>query len=138
MTCQLNVVSIEKNIFFGVVQRIQISGSEGELGIYPRHSPLLTFIKPGYLYFLNTAGKEEYIYVSGGILEVQPSVITVLADVAIRAVDLDKNLILEKKQQVEEYIKKNNSYIKNKKIIKELTEALAKLRIIQMMEKSKS
>lgn len=138
MTCQLNVVSIEKNIFFGVVQKIQISGSEGELGIYPRHSPLLTFIKPGYLYFLNNAGKEEYIYISGGILEVQPSVITVLADIAIRAVDLDKNLILEKKKQVEEYIKKDNSYIKNKTIIKELTEALAKLRIIQMMERSKS
>ena len=138
MTCQLNVVSIEKNIFFGVVKRIQISGSEGELGIYPRHSPLLTFIKPGYLYFLDNAEKKEYIYISGGILEVQPSVITVLADIAIRAVDLDKKLILEKKQQVEEYIKKNNSYIKNKKIIKELTEVLAKLRIIQIMERSKS
>ncbi|CAL4041941.1 ATP synthase epsilon chain [Buchnera aphidicola (Pemphigus populi)] len=137
MTCQLNIVSVEKSIFSGLVKKIQISGSEGELGIYPGHAPLLTFIKPGYIYFLNHLDKEEYVYISSGILEVQPSIITVLADIAVRALDLDYNLIIEEKQQAEKNIKKDKSDFYNKKMIKELTEALAKLRIIQMMKRIK-
>lgn len=137
MICQLNIVSFEKNIFSGLVKKMQITGSEGELGIYPGHTPLLTFIKPaGYIYFLNNLGKEEYVYVSGGILEVQPFEVTVLADIAIRAMDLDYNLILEEKRKAEELIKKSDVDINKKNIIQQLKVVLAKLHIIQIMEKS--
>lgn len=137
MICQLNIVSFETNIFSGLVKKVQITGSEGELGIYPGHTPLLTFIKQaGYIYFLNNLGKEEYVYVSGGILEVQPFEVTVLADIAIRAMDLDYNLILEEKRKAEELIKKSDVDINKKNIIQQLKVVLAKLHIIQIMERS--
>lgn len=137
MTYQLNVVSFETNIFSGLVKKVQITGSEGELGIYPGHTPLLTFIKTaGYIYFLNNLGKEEYVFVSGGILEVQPFEVTVLADIAIRAMDLNYNFIIEEKRKIEELIKKNDVNINKKNIVQQLKVILAKLRIIQIMERS--
>ncbi|CAL4317622.1 ATP synthase F1 subunit epsilon [Buchnera aphidicola] len=137
MTYQLNVVSFETNIFSGLVKKIQITGSEGELGIYPGHTPLLTFIKQsGYICFLNNLGKKEYVYISGGILEVQPFEVTVLADIAIRAMDLDKNFILEEKRKYEELIKKSDESTDKKNIMQKLKVILAKLHIIQIMERS--
>ncbi|MCW5196773.1 F0F1 ATP synthase subunit epsilon [Buchnera aphidicola (Pemphigus obesinymphae)] len=137
MIFQLNIVSFETNIFSGLVEKVRITGSEGELGIYPGHAPLLTFIKKaGYIYFLNNLGKTEYVYISDGILEIQPFEVTVLADNAIRAMDLDYNLILEEKKKAEELIKKNDVNINKKNIKKQLKVVLAKLHIIQMMERS--
>jgi len=136
MICQLNIVSIEKNIFSGVVKNIQISGSQGELGIYPGHSPLLTSIKPGILYFLCQSGKKELFYISGGVLEVQPNIITVLADMVIPAIDLDLESILQTKTRAEKNINKNSQFnIDKKENIQDLSESLAKLRVIKMMEK---
>ncbi|MCE1848654.1 F0F1 ATP synthase subunit epsilon, partial [Enterobacter hormaechei] len=80
MTYHLNVVSAESRMFEGLVQKIQVTGSEGELGIYPGHAPLLTAIKPGMVRIVKQFGEEEVIYLSGGILEVQPSGVIVLAD----------------------------------------------------------
>lgn len=84
MTYHLDVVSAEQQMFSGLVEKIQVTGSEGELGIYPGHAPLLTAIKPGMIRIVKQHGHEEFIYLSGGILEVQPGSVTVLADTAIR------------------------------------------------------
>ena len=89
MTYHLDVVSAEQQMFSGLVEKIQVTGSEGELGIYPGHAPLLTAIKPGMIRIVKQHGHEEFIYLSGGILEVQPGNVTVLADTAIRGQDLD-------------------------------------------------
>ena len=83
-TFNLIIVSAERKIFEGAVKQIQATGVEGELGILPNHTPLMTAIKPGIVKFTLEDGNEEVIYVSGGFLEVQPKVVTVLADVAIR------------------------------------------------------
>ena len=79
MTYHLDVVSAEQQMFSGLVEKIQVTGSEGELGIYPGHAPLLTAIKPGMIRIVKQHGHEEFIYLSGGILEVQPGNVTVLA-----------------------------------------------------------
>ena len=90
MTYHLDVVSAEQQMFSGLVEKIQVTGSEGELGIYPGHAPLLTAIKPGMIRIVKQHGHEEIIYLSGGILEVQPNSVTVLADTAVRSEDLDE------------------------------------------------
>lgn len=90
MTYHLDVVSAEQQMFSGLVEKIQVTGSEGELGIFPGHAPLLTAIKPGMIRIVKQFGHEEFIYLSGGILEVQPGSVTVLADTAIRGQDLDE------------------------------------------------
>ena len=90
MTYHLDVVSAEQQMFSGLVEKIQVTGSEGELGIYPGHAPLLTAIKPGMIRIVKQFGHEEFIYLSGGILEVQPNSVTVLADTAVRSEDLDE------------------------------------------------
>lgn len=84
MTYHLDVVSAEQQMFSGLVEKIQVTGSEGELGIFPGHAPLLTAIKPGMIRIVKQFGHEEFIYLSGGILEVQHGSVTVLADTAIR------------------------------------------------------
>ncbi|WP_343192178.1 ATP synthase F1 subunit epsilon [Buchnera aphidicola (Formosaphis micheliae)] len=135
MTCQLNLVSFEKNIFSGLVKKIHISTHEGELGIYPGHSPLLARIKMGLIYLMHDSEQEEYMYISGGILEVQPDIITILADVVILALDLNFNLIIQQKKIAKENINKEISNAKNVVYINQLNEALAKLRVCQMTEK---
>ena len=77
MTYHLDVVSAEQQMFYGLVEKIQVTGSEGELGIYPGHAPLLTAIKPGMIRIVKQHGHEEFIYLSGGVLEVQPGNVTV-------------------------------------------------------------
>lgn len=94
-TFNLTVVSAEEKIFSGVVESIQVTGSEGELGILAGHTPLLTSIKPGIVKVMKE-GKEEVIYVSGGFLEVQPGNVIVLADTAIRGEELIKNVSLQR------------------------------------------
>ena len=104
MTYHLDVVSAEQQMFSGLVEKIQVTGSEGELGIYPGHAPLLTAIKPGMIRIVKQHGHEEFIYLSGGILEVQPGNVTVLADTAIRGQDLDEARAMEAKRKAEEQL----------------------------------
>lgn len=132
MAFYLDVVSIEKRIFSGLVKNIRVSGIEGELGIYSGHTQLLSMIKPGVIYIAHTNYKQEYIYISSGILEVQPSVVSILADVAIHAIDLDQASILKEKKQAEEYIK--SACIKKEKdnMSIQLSKAIAKLRVLEM------
>lgn len=105
MTIHVDVVSAEESLFSGLVEFAVFPGEAGELGILPHHTPLLTRIKPGTIR-LKTGGQFETLYVSGGMLEVQPHMITVLADTAIRAADLDEAKVLEAKRLAEEALSK--------------------------------
>lgn len=102
-TIHVDVVSNEQAIFSGEAEFVVLPGEAGELGIYPRHTPLITRIKPGTVKITPAGGgAEQLIFVAGGILEVQPKVITVLADTAVRADDLDEKKALEAKQRAED------------------------------------
>lgn len=101
-TIQVDVVSAEASIFSGEAEFVVLPGESGELGIYPRHAPLITRIKPGAVRILKAGGEEELIFVAGGILEVQPKLITVLADTAIRGHDLDEAKANEAIKKAEE------------------------------------
>lgn len=136
MTYHLDVVSAEERIFSGLVEKIQVTGSEGELGIYPGHAPLLTAIKPGMIRIVKQHGREEYIYLSGGILEVQSSVVTVLADTAIRGTDLDEVRAMEAKNEVEKNIHNSHGDVDYAQASAELAKAIAKLRVIELTKKS--
>ena len=136
MTVHVDVVSAEESIFSGLVEMVVVPGEMGELGIYPRHAPLLTRIKPGSVR-LKLPDQSEFmlIYVSGGMLEVQPSVVTILADTAIRGADLDEARSLEAKHAAEEAMKNRASDIDYAKAQAELSEALAQLQAIQKIRK---
>lgn len=137
MDFYLDVVSVEKRIFSGSIDKIRISGSEGEMGIYPGHSQLLSIIKPGIIYIYHKNKTEECLYVSGGILEVQPSIISILADIVIRGVDLDRKRVLKAKKQAEEYLKKEIIKVKKDDVLFEISKEIAKLRVLEIMDKFK-
>jgi len=101
-TMHVDVVSAEESIFSGEAEFVVLPGEAGELGIYPRHTPLITRIKPGTVRIQKPGGEEELVFVAGGILEVQPKVITVLADTAIRGKDLDEAKASEALRKAEE------------------------------------
>ncbi|MEN5017512.1 F0F1 ATP synthase subunit epsilon [Erwinia sp. Eh17-17] len=132
MTFHLDVVSAELQMFSGLVQSIQVSGSEGELGIRPNHAPLLTAIKPGMVRIVKQHGEEEVIYLSGGVLEVQPGAVTVLADTAIRGSDLDEARALEAKRKAEEHMNSSHGDVDFAMASAELAKAIAKLRVIEL------
>jgi F-type H+-transporting ATPase subunit epsilon len=101
-TMHIDVVSAEESIFSGEAEFVVLPGEAGELGIYPRHTPLITRIKPGAVRIQKPGGEEEFVFVAGGILEVQPKLITVLADTAIRGHDLDEAKANEAIRKAEE------------------------------------
>lgn len=108
MTVHVDVVSAEESLFSGLAEIVIVPGQMGELGIYPRHAALLTRIKPGSVRIKRPdQAQEELIYVSGGMLEVQPDVVTILADTAIRGKDLDESRAIEAKRAAEEALKKS-------------------------------
>ncbi|KDD79609.1 F0F1 ATP synthase subunit epsilon [Glaesserella parasuis] len=125
---ELTVVSAERKIFEGQVTSVRVSGVDGELGVYAGHTPLLTAIKPGMVKFTLEDNKEEFIYVSGGFLEVQPTVVTVLADVAIRGEELDEQRILAAKRKAEETMSKTNEADMTAKLAREI----AKLHVYEL------
>ena len=134
-TFNLIIVSAERKIFEGEVKQIQATGVEGELGILSGHTPLLTAIKPGIVKFTLQDGNEEVIYVSGGFLEVQPNIVTVLADVAIRGSELDTERIREAKRKAEENIVSHASDVDHDLLVAKLSKELAKLRAYELTEK---
>lgn len=135
MTVNLDVVSAEDKIFSGLVESIQVTGSEGELGIQYGHAPLLTTIKAGMVRVVKQFGDEELIYVAGGVLEVQPGHITVLADTAVRAEDLDEQAALEAKKRVEEHIANPSADFDYAEAAVELAEVIAQLKLIRKLRK---
>ncbi|HXU93163.1 MAG TPA: F0F1 ATP synthase subunit epsilon [Gallionella sp.] len=139
MTVHVDVVSAEESLFSGLAEVVVVPGEMGELGIYPRHTALMTRIKPGSVRIKRPdQEQEELIYVSGGMLEVQPNVVTVLADTAIRGGDLDEARALEAKQAAEEAMKNRTSDIDYAQAQAELAEAIAQLRAIQQLRKQGS
>ncbi len=135
MGYHLDVVSAESRLFSGMVQKIQVTGSEGELGIYPGHAPLLTAIKPGMIRIVKQPGEEEFIYLSGGLLEVQPNIVIVLADTAIRGEDLDEVKAMESMRKAEAHIHSSHGDIDYAQASAELARAIAKLRVIELTKK---
>ena len=134
-TVNLNVVSAEESLFSGRIESLQITGSEGELGIMPGHAPLLTSLKPGMVRIVKKGGTEEVIYISGGMLEVQPNQVTVLADVATRGDDLDEQAAQEAKQRAEARLNDHGDDVNYAEAAAELARAVAKLRVIQATSK---
>lgn len=131
LTVNLNVVSAEESLFSGSIKSLQITGSEGELGIMPGHAPLLTSLKPGMARIVTNLGEEEIIYLSGGMLEVQPNHVTVLADVAARVDDLDEQAALEAKQRAHDHMNSHGDDVDYAEVAVELARAVAQLRAIQ-------
>jgi len=135
MTTHLDVVSAEESLFSGRVSHLQVSGQEGELGVMPGHTPLLTPIKPGMVKMVKQHGGEEVFYISGGFLEVQPGGVTVLADTAIRGQDLDKAKAEEARRSAQEQISNPSKDIDYALVTAQLAQAIAKLRVIKMLRK---
>jgi F-type H+-transporting ATPase subunit epsilon len=133
-TIHVDVVSAEEQIFSGEAEFVALPGEAGELGIYPRHIPLITRIRPGAVR-IQVAGQaeEEFVFVAGGILEVQPNGVTVLADTAIRGTDLDEAKAQEAKKMAEELMLNQDSKIDYAKAQAELAAAIAQLAAIQKL-----
>ena len=134
-TVNLNVVSAQESLFSGSIKSLQITGSEGELGILPGHAPLLTSLKPGMALITKEDGTEEVIYLSGGMLEVQPNNVIVLADIATRGCDLDEQAALAAKQRAEEHMNASGTDVDFAEVAAELARAVAQLRVIQANNK---
>ncbi len=133
----VDVVSAGESIFSGEAEYVVLPGEAGELGIYPRHTPLLTRIKPGTVRIKVPDAEFEMIYVSGGMLEVQPTIVTVLADTAIRGGDLDEAKALEAKKAAEEALQNRSAEMDYAKAEAELAEAVAQLATIEQLKKRK-
>jgi len=136
MTMHIDIVSAEAEIFSGTVEVVVAPAIMGEVGIYPRHTQMLTPLKPGEVRVTKQGGEEESFYVSGGILEVQPHCVTVLSDTCVRAHDLDEAAALEAKQAAEQAIKDRDSEMELAEAQAKLAEAVAQLQAIQRMKKT--
>ncbi|BEV09486.1 F0F1 ATP synthase subunit epsilon [Methylophilus glucosoxydans] len=136
-TVHVDVVSAEESIFSGEAEFVVAPAGAGEVGIYPNHAPMITTIKPGALRIKQSAEQEEtLIFISGGMLEVQPGMITVLADTAIRGQDLDEAKAIAAKEAAEEALKNRSSEIDYAAAQAELAEAVAQIQAIQKLRKS--
>ncbi|AJY48546.1 MULTISPECIES: F0F1 ATP synthase subunit epsilon [Halomonadaceae] len=132
-TC--NIVSAEASIFSGTVEQVIASGMMGDLGILPGHAPLLTELQPGPVRVIYDGGTEENFYVTGGFMEVQPDVVTILADSASRASDLNEAAAEEARQQALKAFNEKSSELDYTRAAAELAEAVAQLRTIQQLRK---
>ena len=136
MTIHVDVVSAEESIFSGLAEFVALPGEAGELGILPGHMPLLTRIKPGAVRVkLPNQEAEELFFVAGGMLEVQPALVTVLADTAIRGKDLDEAKALDAKKRAEEAMANRSSELDYARAQAELAEAIAQLAALQKLRK---
>ena len=137
MTVHVDIVSAEGAIHSGLATMVYAPGEMGELGIAPRHSPLITRLKPGDVRVDTGDGEMEHFYVSGGMLEVQPDVVTVLADTAIRAENIDEAKAMEAKRRAEDALAGQTAEFEYAKAQVELAEAIAQLRAIEKLRRTK-
>lgn len=135
MTTHLDVVSAEESLFSGRVSHLTVSGQEGDLGIMPGHTPLLTPIKPGMVQLVKQHGDEEVIYISGGFLEVQPGGVTVLADTAIRGQDIDLAKAEEAKRAAEEQMQNPSKDVDYAYVAAQLAQAVAQIKALKLAHK---
>jgi len=134
-TIRCDIVSAEAEIFHGEATMIVATGEEGELGIVPRHAPLITRLKPGQVRVVTTNGDEQFFYVSGGILEVQPQVVMVLTDTAIRAKDLDEAAARRAKDEAERALANRTDAVEIAQAQVELAQAIAQLQAIERLRR---
>lgn len=134
-TIHCDIVSAEAEIFSGQATMVVVSGEEGELGITPRHAPLLTRLKPGQVRVVTPDGEEEFYYISGGMLEIQPHVVTVLSDTALRAGDLDEAAALKAKEEAERAIADRSADMEVAQAQAQLAEAMAQLAALERLRK---
>ncbi|MCP5278811.1 MAG: F0F1 ATP synthase subunit epsilon [Thiobacillus sp.] len=138
MTIHVDIVSAEAAIYSGLAEYVIVPAEMGEVGIYPRHTPLLSRLKPGSVRIKQPdKAEEDVIYVSSGMLEVQPGVITILSDTAIRGADLDEARALDAKRMAEEAMKDRGAAMDYARAQAELAEAVAQLAAIQKLRKIK-
>ncbi|QDE37970.1 F0F1 ATP synthase subunit epsilon [Luteibacter pinisoli] len=135
-TIRVDIVSAEAEIFSGEATLVVATGELGELGIAPRHAPLITRLKPGHVDVVGVNGDRQQFYVSGGILEVQPQVVTILADTAARAADLDEAAALKAKDEAEAALANRGEQLDVAEAQAKLAEALAQLQALERMRKT--
>lgn len=135
MTVHCDIVSAEEEIFSGLIEFVSVRGSLGELGIFPGHTPLLSELKPGPVELRKQGGEEDIVYVSGGFLEVQPNKVTILADTALRARDLDEATAVEAKKQAEHAMADKQGEFEYSTAASQLAEAAAQLRTIEQIRR---
>jgi F-type H+-transporting ATPase subunit epsilon len=135
-TIRCDIVSAEAEIFSGDATMVVATGELGELGITPRHAPLITRLKPGHVDVLQANGERLQFYVSGGILEVQPQVVTVLADTAVRAADLDETAAQRAKKEAEDALANRSDAIEIFEAQAKLAEAMAQLQALERLRKN--
>ncbi len=135
MTIHVDIVSAESQIFSGLAEMVVAPAVNGDVGILPRHAPLLTPLRAGEVKVQLSFDHEELFYVSGGMLEVQPHLVTILSDTALRAHDLDEEAALEAKQRAEKLLQDRKTAFDYAKAQAELAEAVAQLRAINRLRK---
>jgi len=135
MTFHCDIASAEDRIFSGRVESLVAAGSQGDLGIYPGHAPLLTALIPGPVRIVKQNGDEEIYYVSGGYLEVQPGTVNILADIAIRADDVDEATAEQARKEAEQAIHNQDAEMEYTKAASQLAEAAAQIRTLQQLRK---
>jgi len=131
----VDIVSAEGELYSGPAAAVFAAASQGELGIYPRHAPLLTLLKPGEVRVLPSDGEEQHFFVGGGVLEVQPSKVTILADTALRAKDIDEAAALAAKQRAEDALRDKVGHLTQAEALAELARAAAQLKLIERLRK---
>ncbi|AGM41768.1 H+-transporting two-sector ATPase subunit delta/epsilon [Spiribacter salinus M19-40] len=136
LTMHIDIVSAEESIHSGVSSYILARATEGEVGVYPRHLPMLVQLRPGEVTVRDEHGQEDHYYVSGGTMEVQPHVVTILADAATRAGDIDEAAAEQARKRAEEALANRSGEIDYARAQAELVEAAAQLRTIQKLRKN--
>jgi ATP synthase, F1 epsilon subunit (delta in mitochondria) len=135
-TLRVDIVSAEAEIFSGEATMLVATGELGELGITPRHAPLITRLKPGHVDVVLAAGERQQFYISGGILEVQPQVVTVLVDTAIRAADLDEAAAQRAKKEAEDALANRTDALEVSEAQAKLAQAMAQLQALERLRKN--
>ena len=136
-TIHVDIVSAEGEIFSGAASMVFAPGSQGELGIAPRHAPLLTLLKPGEVRVQTPDGQEQHFFVGGGALEIQPNKVTVLADTALRAKDLDEAAAMAAKQRAEDALRNATDKVTQTEALKDLIRAAEQMKMIQKLRKGR-
>ena len=137
MTMHVNIVSAEQEIYSGTVTQVFAPAEMGEVGIFPRHAPMLSTLKPGVVRIILQEGEEQTFFVSGGILEIQPHVVTILSDTALRAADIDESAAMEAKSRAEAAMKDKASDLDYAKAKSELVEAVAQIEALKKLRRKK-
>ncbi|MBD8525187.1 F0F1 ATP synthase subunit epsilon [Pseudomarimonas arenosa] len=135
-TIRCDIVSAEQEIFHGLAEMVIATGEMGELGIAPRHAPLITRLKPGQVRVILPGGEEQFFYVSGGVLEVQPQVVTILTDTALRAEDLDEAAAKQAKEEAERVLAGRSEAMELAEAQAKLAEVNAQLQALERLRKN--